>query len=879
MVLSLLILLYNFKLNVKKSILLISKLSALSLFFLFLAQSTLAQLSVRKESDIVKMVNTVLVGGGVTVDQIIFRGDTAAIGIFNGLNSNLGLDSGIIISTGRAADAAGANDKQVSTSNNRGPDIDLQSISDGATVDAASLEFDFVPSSTSIRFRFVFGSEEYPEFVGQAFNDVFGFFISGPGYNGKENIALIPGTNTAISIATVNHVTNNNYYIDNTNGTTVQYDAFTTIIEIVANVEACKTYTLKFAISDVIDRAYDSGIFIEAGSLKSENSDAGITVLQPFARLNPSNEGCDTAVFRFFRLNSDLSTNKTITYDISGSATFAADFLLYPPSLPPLNTITIPAGQQFADLKVAVFEDNIIEPDESVVLTITNNISPCTNNTDSLLISDVDSMEIDTIIRIDCMGDTVVIQVRVRNGSGDFGYVWTDSTGLDTLSRSAVLIISPDSLTMLIVQVLDSCTGEILRDTIHIPPIIPVTITGSNDTVVCGGTIVSLFADAPYPAPKYKWEVLSPVGYPLPFLPNDTSNTASILMSDIPELIIRVTLENEEVCPEDKIITIKTVLKGVLNRTPVYLCRGDSVQLRAYGGVNYQWTPSVGLSNDTISNPWTKTDTSYTVTITDSINCVKTVTIDVVIDTIPHAYAGEDVKICARSETQLFASGSDYNSYEWSPKESLDDFKSATPKATPIQTTTYYLKAKNNACFAFDSVTVFVIDSPVVNFGILIDSCERIIRLQNLTQGTDSIFWDFGDGNTSLEENPTHIYDTLGNYAVTLLANRGTSCTDQMTKPVNLAEIDINKRTIPNVFTPNDDGINEIFTITGGNVHCIIERISIFNRWGKKLFETSDKEKLEWDGKVGGQTVTPGVYFYVIEGKGFKDTGTITVIR
>src|SRR5690606_8502490 len=198
------------------------------------------------------------------------------------------------------------------------------------------------------------------------------------------------------------------------------------------------------------------------------------------------------------------------------------------------------------------------------------------------------------------------MQIRVIGGSGDFEYVWTDSTGLDTLSRSAIIIVSPDSLTMFIVQVWDICTGEILIDTVHIPPIIPITVTGSNDTVVCAGTIVNLFADAPYPTPKYRWEVLSPVGYSLAFLPNDTNNTVSILISEIPELIISVTLENEEVCPEDKIITIRTILKGVLNRTPVYLCQGDSVQLRAYGGVHYQWTPSIGLSNDTISNPWTK---------------------------------------------------------------------------------------------------------------------------------------------------------------------------------------------------------------------------------------------------------------------------------
>ena len=166
-----------------------------------------------------KLVRNVLVGKGITVRNIIYKGDTGAIAIFDGTNSDLGLDSGVLISTGKAIDAIGPNNLQASSSNNRGGDIDLNSIASGITVDAASLQFDFIPVTNSIKLRFVFASEEYPEFVGQSYNDAFGFFVSGPGIAGTKNIALVPGTSgTPVAINSINAFNNSALYVDNTNG-------------------------------------------------------------------------------------------------------------------------------------------------------------------------------------------------------------------------------------------------------------------------------------------------------------------------------------------------------------------------------------------------------------------------------------------------------------------------------------------------------------------------------------------------------------------------------------------------------------------------------------------------------------------------------------
>src|SRR5690606_12528641 len=105
----------------------------------------------------------VLIGPGITVTNITFAGDTAAIASFNGANSNIGLQNGIIMSTGKAKDARGPNNRNIGTSNNKPGDATLDNILTNGeqTIDAAVIEFDFIPTADNLTFRIVFASEEY----------------------------------------------------------------------------------------------------------------------------------------------------------------------------------------------------------------------------------------------------------------------------------------------------------------------------------------------------------------------------------------------------------------------------------------------------------------------------------------------------------------------------------------------------------------------------------------------------------------------------------------------------------------------------------------------------------------------------------------------
>ena len=168
-----------------------------------------------------------------------------AIRSYYGTKSNIGISEGVLLTTGWVGFAVGPNTKDdISFAALAAGDPDLQQLVNALTFDAAVLQFDFVPYQDSVTFEYVFGSDEYTEYVGSPYNDVFAFFISGPGIAGKQNIALIPGTSTPVSINNVNHIFNTQYYVNNYGGMTVEYDGFTKVFRI-TSYNVCYTKLLR----------------------------------------------------------------------------------------------------------------------------------------------------------------------------------------------------------------------------------------------------------------------------------------------------------------------------------------------------------------------------------------------------------------------------------------------------------------------------------------------------------------------------------------------------------------------------------------------------------------------------------------------------------
>ena len=232
------------------------------------------------------MVRNILLDNGVTISNARFNGsdrviECNSIGIFETgpTPTNIQMESGLIIASGGISVAVGPNNEEGLSIPSNCPDYydnDLASIATGEPNDVAVLEFDFIPWDDTVSFSFVFGSEEYMEFVGTYYNDVFGFFVDGinpmGGYYDHQNMALIPGTTEVVSINNVNLNHNSEYYIDNSWGPTIQFDGFTTLIEVSFKVVPMSNYHIKMAICDVFDPMYDSGVFLEAHSFSTNFS-------------------------------------------------------------------------------------------------------------------------------------------------------------------------------------------------------------------------------------------------------------------------------------------------------------------------------------------------------------------------------------------------------------------------------------------------------------------------------------------------------------------------------------------------------------------------------------------------------------------------------
>ncbi len=247
---------------------------------LFISQNLISQtLTIDKTTyTSERLVKEVLITGSVVITNIKFTGNSNAIGYFSGGDTTICFESGIIMSTGDVSNSIGPN-KSTSTKTQFGSanDIDLNKLVAGNyTTDASVLEFDFKPSSDTVRFEYIFASEEYPEYVKQGFNDVFAFFLTGKNPEGGDyenlNIALIPGTTTPVSIDNINSYTNKDSYTDNSTGKSIEYDGMTKSLIAQAIVVPGETYHIKIAICDVGDADYDSGVFLKATSFYGGSS-------------------------------------------------------------------------------------------------------------------------------------------------------------------------------------------------------------------------------------------------------------------------------------------------------------------------------------------------------------------------------------------------------------------------------------------------------------------------------------------------------------------------------------------------------------------------------------------------------------------------------
>lgn len=451
-----------------------------SLIFSFISLLVYTQITIDNNApydDPTYLINDVLLGGGIIASNHSYQGDSVQIGYFDATNTNLGINSGIVMATGDILVLDPFYTGFGATISNIVTDPDLLNVANsvppllpspftnsftvGSINDVAVLEFDFVPTSDSLSFEYVFGSEEYFGFENSQYNDVFGFFLSGPGIsgpfsspafhpNGSVNLAIVPGSSPElpITISSVNSVTpiNDQYFIDNTGGldTIASADGYTTVLTAYAAVQCGETYHIRLAIADGTDPGLSSFVWLQAGSFAS-----------PLLEI-VDDLGLDSTVL-------EIPCNSTITLTANGGVGATYEWYDSTGMFSTNSNVTVSSGEYWVtatSFGCPVVSDTIIVNSQAApTVSLGNDYTIACN----------------AIININPI---------VNGGSGDYSYLWSNN------STDSTINVGGGNFS---IKVTDNLTNCFALDTIIITEQSqPNTILSGGGSICEDGTTVAI---------------------------------------------------------------------------------------------------------------------------------------------------------------------------------------------------------------------------------------------------------------------------------------------------------------------------------------------------------------------------------------------------
>lgn len=418
-------------------------------------------------------------GSGVQISNVQFTGFNLApadpikdLGFFNAQSTSLGIDSGIILASGYLNPPYGlgqpasvwANDIKYTD----GDSLLNTLIAPNVTVNAVVLEFDFVPNGDSVKFNYVFASDEYNHDVCNSNNDVFAFHISGPGIAGMQNIATIPGTNLPVSVNSVNDGSPGTawlpsgcislgyaqYFVDRNADPDFIFNGSTTVMTATAPTIPCQTYHLRFAVADGFNTYENSAVFLAANSFNSEP----IKITPSVSYGGPDTllyEGCGYATL-VIRRTYNIQQPKTYAVAYGGTATYGTDY----------NTtqlsITMQPGQMYDTIFIYPAADMIADDGETLTVSIGDTLC----NGDyfvsevTLVINEKQGLTVDIIPNGGNFCDTAVFLSEVGGSIPPVQYDWNSGQSADT----ALTFFAPGQQ-IITLLVSDAC-GQSAQDSI-----------------------------------------------------------------------------------------------------------------------------------------------------------------------------------------------------------------------------------------------------------------------------------------------------------------------------------------------------------------------------------------------------------------------------
>lgn len=798
-----------------------------------------AQLLVSPNNNAATLVNQI-VGNNVTITNAVINCGSGGSGIFLSNNSNIGLNNGILLTTGKATNAMGTNndaDKgECFNTNSSISDPQLIAIEPKATYDGCVLEFDIKPICNTLQIKYVFGSEEYPEFVGSQFNDAFGFFIWGPNpaggtYNGN-NIARLPNS-TQVTINNINNgstnsgpCTNCGFYVNNTGGGTIQYDGFTTPLTASANVTPCQTYHLKLAIADAGDCDYDSGVFLEYQGISCSQAQI------PTVATQTTTSFCD--------LNNGSATATVGNY--TGTATY----------------LWSPGGQTSA---TAV---NLAPGNYQCQITFQN---PCPyTKTITVQVPHSTGFGVtQSITNIKCPQDVNGSATVVPNGgNAPFTYSW-NTNPVQTSATATGLGLGTYVCTI------TDATGCVKKDSVRIFATTTLTMAPTSNPALCNNATGEAMANTLGGVPPYTyvWNT-SPV------------QTSSIAVNLLPGNY-SVTVTDNDGCIKTLSVNVSNfepaiaILDSVVHATCNQPNGAIIIDTLIGGTYPYTFNWSGGQTTQSVSG---LAPGAYSVTIRDANNCPAAKLYAVNNFTyLPINSVVKDDK-CDQKKGEATATvlgGTAPISYTWSNGQT-------TQTASGLGAGSYNVIVKD---------AVGCTNTAVFNVSNYNDSFNGYVTINPRDPSVNENFqisihptslWtvDFAGLNTGFMLRDTVAVLNLSEYGwyyvnYFLVSDNGCRTTIKFDFFVK----DFMTLYFPNTFTPNADGVNDIYYAVGTLVKEF--KMQIYDRWGEQVFNTDDLYK-GWDGKYKGSLVKEDTYTYKALakdyfGKAYNFTGHINVIR
>jgi len=470
-----------------------------------------------------------------------------------------------------------------------------------------------------------------------------------------------------------------------------------------------------------------------------------------------------------------------------------------------------------------------------------------------------------------CKGSSTTLTAT----GGDI-YHWT------TGSASSIINVSPVFTTTYTVTITNATTGCSAKDSVIIF-VNYIFANAGNDQTMCSGSSVTLNATG---GVSYSWSPAANVDDMTISNPEATPATTTIFT---------VTVTGSNGCSAtDNVVVTVTPMPIANAGVDVQMCAGSNAVLQATGGTIYHWSNGGSAASVTVAPVRT---TSYIVTAYNGV-CASSDTVKVIVHPLPTASFTADVREgCGPLEVHFSCTTSpDVITYNWdfgdSSANSTDNFPAHIFNNSDRYDVTLTV-TDSNGCQQVITVPqfIFVYPKPDAGFNWKLEHADGSHYIYNFMPATaDNVtmwHWHFGDinsaYNTSDESNPKHDYKQAGTYTVTCWVQSAPGCADSLVKEITVE--DVSDFFIPNTFTPNNDGLNDVFMPVFNHTDLENYSFTIFNRWGGIVFETNDVSN-GWDGSFKGASkpAPEGVYVWIISFKGEKQIavekkGTVSLLR